>query len=147
MGKIGTILIALTSAAGLLGVASPAEAASAVQIYRVYYDSPGSDTGSNSSLNAEYVMLKNTGSSSRSLKGWTLRDKSHHVFTFPAVTLKGKKYVTIHTGRGTRTGTQLYWGSRAYIWNNTGDTAYLRTASGSPADSCSWGRTGSSKYC
>jgi hypothetical protein len=131
----------------MLAIASPAEAASPVQIYRVYYNSPGSDTGSNSSLNAEYVVLKNTGSGSRSLKGWTLRDKSRHVFTFPAFTLGGKKYVTIHTGRGTKTGTHLYWGSRAYIWNNTGDTAYLRTTSGSTADTCSWGRTGSSKYC
>jgi hypothetical protein len=60
MKKIGTILVAVTGAAGLLAIASPAEAASAIQIYRVYYDSPGKDTRSNSSLNAEYVVLKNT---------------------------------------------------------------------------------------
>jgi hypothetical protein len=147
MKKIGTILVAVTGAAGLLAIASPAEAASAIQIYRVYYDSPGKDTRSNSSLNAEYVVLKNTGSSGKSLKGWTLRDKSRHVFTFPAFTLGAKKYVTIHTGRGTRTGSHLYWGSRAYVWNNNGDTAYLRYAGGTAADSCSWGSGGSSKYC
>jgi lamin tail-like protein len=147
MKKIGSILVAVTGAAGLLATAAPAEAASAVQIYRVYYNSPGSDTGSNANLNAEYVVLKNTGSSAKSLKGWTLRDKSRHVFTFPAFTLGAKKYVTIHTGRGTRSGTHLYWGSRAYIWNNTGDAAYLRWPGGTAADSCSWGRTGSSKYC
>jgi hypothetical protein len=145
--KIRTTLVVLTSAVAMVSIASPAEAASSIQIYRVYYNSPGSDTRSNASLNAEYVVLKNTGSSSRSLKGWTLRDRSRHVFTFPAFTLGAKKYVTIHTGRGTRTTTQLYWGSRAYIWNNTGDTAYLRTASGSASDTCSWGGSGSSKYC
>ena len=32
----------------------------------------------------------------------------------------------------------LYWGSGAYIWNNTGDTATLRTASGSTRDTCTY---------
>ncbi|MCW2900040.1 MAG: secreted protein [Streptosporangiaceae bacterium] len=145
--RIRTALVALTGIAGIMATATPAEAASAVQIYRVYYDSPGTDTRSNSSLNAEYVVLKNTSRSGHSVKGWTLRDKSNHVYKIGTLTVGGGKYVTIHTGSGRNTASQLYWGSKAYVWNNTGDTAYLRTAGGSAADSCSWGSGGASKYC
>lgn len=143
----GKAVAVAVGAAALIAMGGSAQAASKVQIYRVYYNSPGSDTRSNASLNAEYVVLKNTDSVKHSLKNWTLRDKSGHVYLFPTFTLGAKKYVTIHTGRGTNTSSHLYWGSRAYIWNNTGDTAYLRWPGGSLADSCSWGRTGSSKYC
>lgn len=31
----------------------------------------------------------------------------------------------------------VYWGSGNYIWNNTGDTATLRNASGKTVDTCS----------
>jgi hypothetical protein len=142
----GAVAIAGAVAAGLLA-AAPAEAASPVQIYRVYYDSPGKDTRSNASLNAEWVQLYNRTTTARQLKGVTLRDKSGHTYTFGSFTLKGHKSVYVHTGRGTNTATNRYWGSKAYIWNNTGDTAYLRYPSGSLADSCSWGSGGSSKYC
>ncbi|QKG23223.1 lamin tail domain-containing protein [Actinomadura verrucosospora] len=142
----GAVALAGAVAAGLLA-ASPAEAASPVQIYRVYYDSPGKDTRSNASLNAEWVQLYNTSKTARQLKGVKLRDKSGHTYTFGSFTLKGHKSVYVHTGRGTNTATHRYWGSRAYIWNNTGDTAYLRYPSGAAADSCSWSGGGSSKYC
>jgi hypothetical protein len=40
-------------------IAVPAQAAPAtVYIYKAYFDSPGSDTGSNTSLNAEYVVIR-----------------------------------------------------------------------------------------
>jgi hypothetical protein len=148
MNIVSKVIAVLTAALALMAIGTvAAQAASKIQIYRVYYNSPGTDNRSNSSLNAEFVVLKNTGSTKQSLKGWTLRDKANHVYTFPTFTLAAKKYVTIHTGSGTKSSTHLYWGSRAYIWNNTGDTAYLRTSSGSAADSCSWGSSGSSKYC
>ncbi|MET0419549.1 MAG: lamin tail domain-containing protein, partial [Actinoplanes sp.] len=72
----GTIVATLTTA-------GPAQAATpAVQITKVYYNSPGTDNRSNSSLNAEYVRLTNRRSSTVNLKSWTLRDKSRHVYTF-----------------------------------------------------------------
>jgi hypothetical protein len=45
----------------------------------------------------------------------------------------------LHTGKGTNTTTNRYWGSGNYIWNNNGDAAYLRNASGKAVDNCSWG--------
>jgi hypothetical protein len=147
MNLTGKAAAVVVGAAALIATGGSAQAASKIQIYRVYYNSPGTDTRSNASLNAEYVVLKNHDSVKRSLKSWTLRDKSGHVYTLPAFTLGAGKSVTIHTGRGTNTSANLYWGSRAYIWNNTGDTAYLRWPGGTLADSCGWGSSGSSKYC
>jgi len=137
---------AAITAAGI-GLAAPAEAASAVQIHRVYYNSPGSDTGSNSSLNGEWVQLFNTSTTSRQLKGYKLRDKTGYTYTFGAYTLGGRKSVYVHTGKGTNNASHRYWGRSWYVWNNTGDTAYLRYPNGTSADSCSWGSSGSSKYC
>ncbi|WP_202805881.1 lamin tail domain-containing protein [Actinopolymorpha alba] len=120
-----------------------AEAASSIQFGRIQYDSPGSDTGSNASLNAEWVVLKNVGSRAVSLRGWTVRDAQRHVYTFGTFTLNSGASVTLHTGTGTNSSTHRYWGSRAYIWNNSGDTATLKTASGTTADTCAWTSTGS----
>jgi hypothetical protein len=38
--------------------------------------------------------------------------------------------VTLHTGSGADTDTDLYWGSDAAIWNNGGDTIYVYDESG-----------------
>jgi len=54
-----------------------------IRITKIYFDSPGDDTGSNTSLNAEYVVIKNTGTTRKALTGWTLRDASRHVYKFP----------------------------------------------------------------
>lgn len=57
------------------------------------FDSPGSDTGSNTSLNAEYAKVVNNTSSPVSLTGWTLRDAGRHVYTFPKFSLASGSYV------------------------------------------------------
>lgn len=38
--------------------------------------------------------------------------------------------MTIHTGSGQDTETDLYWGSGSPIWNNGGDTVIVRHDSG-----------------
>ena len=121
-----------------VGIAVPSAATAAtppIRIVKIQYDSPGSDTGSNSSLNAEYVVLKNTTSTNRSLTGWTLRDKTGYTYRFPTFTLKAGASVTIHTGKGSATTTHRYYNRTWYVWNNTGDTAYLRDSKGVLRDS------------
>ena len=130
-----------------IAAASSAQALPAIMIYRVQYNSPGSDTGSNTSLNAEYVVLKNTTRTNRAITGWTLRDKTGYTYKFPAFTLKAGAIVTVHTGRGTATTANRYFGYTRYVWNNSGDTAYLKTAAGTTVDTCSWTSSGSAKYC
>ncbi|MGN6688758.1 MAG: cell wall-binding repeat-containing protein [Actinomycetales bacterium] len=122
---------------------APAPAPVSVRISKVQYDSPGADDGSNTSLNAEYVVVSNTGSGTATLTGWTLHDAQSHVYDFPTFTLPAGTSVTVHTGAGTDTSANLYWGSGSYIWNNTGDTATLSNASGTVVDTCTWTSTGS----
>lgn len=126
---------------------APADAASKVQIVKAYYNSPGDDTRSNTSLNAEYVVVKNTDTVKRTLTGWTLRDVSGYVYKFPTFALAAGKSVTVHTGKGTNSGSHLYWNRTSYVWNNTGDTATLKNSSAVFADTCKWGSTGSYISC
>jgi len=122
-------------------------ASAAIRITKVQYDSPGSDTGSNSSLNAEWVKIKNTGSHAKTLTGWTLRDTSSHVYHFGSFRLGAGSSVQVHTGSGSNTRHDRYWGSGWYVWNNTGDTAKLKNRSGRLIDRCSWGDGSGVKYC
>jgi len=111
---------------------------SGARISAVYFDSPGADTGSNSSLNAEWVRITNVTSSAKSLTGWTLRDASSHVYAFPSFSLPAGASVKVHTGSGSDTGSDLYWNAGYYIWNNSGDTAVLRNGGGTRVDSCAY---------
>lgn len=146
---IGFLAALAVAVGGSLAVAAPAQAATpAIQITLVYYNSPGSDTGSNTSLNGEYVRLTNKRSYGINLKYWTLRDKSNHVYRFSSdFRLAPGASVYIHTGKGSNTSTHRYWGLSWYVWNNSGDAAYLRNSAGTSIDSCSWGSSGSYTYC
>ncbi|GAA3632845.1 lamin tail domain-containing protein [Microlunatus ginsengisoli] len=145
-------LVASMAAASVLAagaLATPAEAASPkVQITRVYVNAPGPDGHTNKSVNGEYVRIKNKGKKSVSLKGYTLRDRQHHVYTFGTFTLKPGKTVTVHTGKGKNTSGTLYMGRGWHIWNNSGgDSATLKNAGGGKVDSCSWKTVRSYKTC
>ncbi|KXA90733.1 hypothetical protein AKJ62_00070 [candidate division MSBL1 archaeon SCGC-AAA259D14] len=90
-------------------------------------------------LDDEYIIIKNGQSSSVDMSGWTLSDEANHVFTFPQGFKLNKNFeVTVYTGHGTNTDTELYWSSDTPIWNNSGDNAYLRTPDGSLIDREKW---------
>jgi len=127
---------------------SPASAAYCVGIHCIYYNSPGTDSGSNTSLNAEWIQLRNRCSTSRSLTNAKVKDAAGHTYTFGSYTLGGGKYVKVHTGKETNTTSDRYQGRSWYVWNNDKDTAYLYNASGTRLDSCSYNnRNASSVYC
>lgn len=145
------VLACLTTAiSGLAATAMPsAQAATgSVHIAKIYYNSPGSDTGSNSSLNAEWVTITNSTSSARSLKGWTLTDASSHKYTFKTFTLGAGKTVKVRTGSGDDTSATKYQDRGWYVWNNNKDTATLRRANGTKVDACSYNNASvASKTC
>jgi len=120
-----------------LGTAAQASS-SPVVIHEIYYNSPGSDRGSNSSLNAEWVELHNPSARAVSLTHWTLRDKAHHVYKFGNYSLKAHGYVKVHTGKGSNTPANRYWGHSWYIWNNNGDAATLENSGGTVQSRCSY---------
>lgn len=133
------VLAAVAAATAVTTVHLPAAAAAGtIKFTKLYADSPGTDTGSNKSLNAEYVVVHNGGHKNAKLAGYKIKDKSGHSYSFPSsFTLRAGRSVTVHTGRGKNTATNLYWGQGWYIWNNTGDTAYLLKAT-SRLDTCTF---------
>uniref|UniRef100_UPI003F49AA4C lamin tail domain-containing protein n=1 Tax=Nonomuraea sp. CA-252377 TaxID=3240003 RepID=UPI003F49AA4C len=137
----GTLTLAL--------VAPPAQAANpAVMFTRVHFDSPGSDRGGNTSLNGEYVVLKNTTAKSIQMEEWILRDKTGYKYRFPRFTLKPGKAVTVRSGQGNDGTSTLFWQRKWYVWNNTGDTAGIYRASDlKRIDVCSWGSAGDWSNC
>jgi len=146
---VSTVL-ASTAAAGLLTLTGPVAAAAAaapaaahrapspVVISEIFYNSPGSDHGSNVSLNAEWVKLRNRTGHPVSLFHWTLRDTAHHVYRFGNYSLRAHGTVRIHTGSGRDTQRNLFQNRGWYVWNNDGDTAILRGPAGNTRDRCSY---------
>lgn len=103
------------------------------------FNSDANGTDSSSNLNDEYFTLKNKCSYSVVLTNWTAKDATVHDFTFPSLSLGTNLEVTIYTGSGTDTSTNLYWGSGSHIWNNVGgDTLYLNASNGTLILSCSY---------
>jgi len=63
------------------------------------------------------------------LAGWTLRDESGNLYTFPALTLFEGGAVMLHTSAGEDTVTDLYWGQPAAVWAS-GKNALLSDPNG-----------------
>ncbi len=102
---------------------------SALRIDHVEYDAPGDDS---LALNGEWVRIVNDGDAPVQLEGWQLRDDSStHRYTVPPLELAPRATVTIYSGCGNDTTSELFWCNRgSAIWNNSGDTAYLIDPSG-----------------
>jgi len=139
----GAAALAVAMAVFVAPQAGPATAAAPVfKIVKAQYDSPGPDNRSNASINAEYVIVKNTTARTQTLTGWTVRDKQNHVFTFPKLTLGAGKQVVVRSGKGSASAANQYFNSGSYIWNNDGDAAILRTPAGATVQTCSWAAVG-----
>ena len=79
-------------------------------------------------LSAEQVILTNL-SGQVNMAGWTMTDGEGNKFTFPNLTLLSNSEATVHTGKGTNTPTDLYWGQTSALWSKS-KVAYLRDPSG-----------------
>ena len=102
-----------------------------VEIAEINSNPPGRDE---ETLNGEWVKIANTTDAPVDMTGFTLSDYAGHVYKFGERILPGGSAVTVFTGSGTDTPSSLYWGSKTPIWNNRGDTAYLRDADGELVD-------------
>jgi hypothetical protein len=106
-----------------------------------YYNAKGSDTRSNTSLNREYVRITNKTKKTINLRYWTIRDRAGNTYKFTGnFPLAAGKSVYLRTGKGKNTSTTRYWGRKSHVWNNTGDTAYVRTGAYKLIDYCKWGK-------
>lgn len=138
---LSTVAATAAVVAGTVLLPSQAQAAGSVHLYKIYYDSPGTDSRSNTSLNGEYVQIRNTTTRAVSLTGWSVVDGSNHKYTFGSYSLARGKTVTVRTGSGTNTAANRYQGRAAYVWNNDRDKATLKKSTGATVDTCSYNST------
>ncbi|MBU5687851.1 MAG: lamin tail domain-containing protein [Candidatus Aenigmarchaeota archaeon] len=94
------------------------------------------------SYTTEWVEIVNTGEEPVSMGGWTLQDASSNVYTFPTgFTLNPGSTVRIYSGSAystcTNSQTSLCWKASS-IWNDSGDTATLKDASGNTVSTYSY---------
>jgi competence protein ComEC len=102
--------------------------ADALVIEKINADAAGDDR---ENLEDEYVVFRNSGDETLDLSGWTVEDEVGATYTFPeGTTLAPGERGTLHTGSGTDTATDLYWGSGSPVWNNGGDTVIVRNSQG-----------------
>ncbi|WP_117592536.1 lamin tail domain-containing protein [Haloprofundus halophilus] len=100
----------------------------ALALIDVHADAEGND---NENLNDEYLVFENTGDEPLDMSGWTIEDEAGHTYTVPSgFTLEPGTQVTLYTGSGTDTDTELYWESSSAIWNNGGDTVIVTDDAG-----------------
>ncbi len=84
----------------------------------------------------EYITIDNLGSGAETLTGWKIHDLANNTFTFPGVLpdspfiLSAGASVIVHTGSGTNSATDLYWGRGLPVWNESSDFATLKNSAG-----------------
>ncbi|UCE38120.1 MAG: thermonuclease family protein [Thermoplasmata archaeon] len=88
-------------------------------------DAEGDDT---KNLNDEYVVFANEGTTSLNMTHWLVLDQANNHYRFQEFELEAGSFVTLHSGSGVDTEVDIYWASPKPIWNNDGDTLYLRDA-------------------
>jgi hypothetical protein len=86
--------------------------------------------------NNEFVELTldtrfNSGNTSRSLTGYTLRNNLGATYAFPAgVVIREGQPIRIYSGTGVNGETVLFWGRNQGAWNNLGDCVQLFAPNG-----------------
>ena len=117
------------------------DATADVQITTIVYDPVGSD------VDGEYVTIENKGNLAQTMTGWTLRDVANNTYTFPSFTLQPGTAVNVWIKVGVNTDVDLFWGRGSSVWNNDGDTAYLRDGGGVDVDVCTYVGGGVTAVC
>lgn len=98
-----------------------------IAVAMVHADAQGDDW---QNLCDEYIVIENNSNEPVNLTGWTVSDEANHRYLFPKFILGAKAKVTLRTCLGKNTEDELFWGSRRPIWNNDGDTIFIRDADG-----------------
>ncbi len=124
--------------------AGPALASGPVKIAKIHYAQSGTN------LNTEYIVFKNTTGSTMRLKGWRVisapsSDNQH--YTFPRTKVGPGHTVTLYTGSGTNSAGKRFWGAPDPRWDNSGDKAILKNASGAIVDTCQYAGGGTTAFC
>jgi hypothetical protein len=87
----------------------------------------------------EFVRIANVSDQIVDVARYSVADRDGHRYDFPSARLRPGHLLTLVTGEGqNRTDGQapitLYWNRQAGVWNDRGDTAYLRNPAGEQVD-------------
>jgi hypothetical protein len=144
MSKRLILLAVLLGCLAPLLPASPALASGPVKIVKIHYAQSGTN------LDTEYIVIKNKSTHSVQLKGWKIisaPNTDHQYYVFPSAKIGPGHSLTLYTGTGSNTATSRYWGAGSPVWNNDGDKAVLKNASGVIVDTCQYAGGGTTAFC
>ena len=89
-------------------------------------------------LEGEYVRIKNFGDTGLDMDSWVLCDEKNSCYKFLTFTLQSQATVVVWVKEGTDTPQDVYWGNSRSVWNNGGDTAFLKDNSGTLIHRCTY---------
>ncbi|WP_198661976.1 lamin tail domain-containing protein [Halorussus litoreus] len=117
---------------GDTGATTTSEPAGALVLQEIHEDAAGDDR---ENLADEYLVFRNAGDRPIDLSGWTVGDEAGHGYEFPDGTvLDSGETLTLRTGSGQddsgNDGNDYYWNASGAVWNNAGDTVFVRTDEG-----------------
>lgn len=140
------IVFALVAMIAMLaGAATAADASTGgVKVSKIHYAQTGTK------LNTEYIVFKNKTAHSRSIGGWKITSapsSDHQFYVFPKTKIPAGGTVTLYTGSGNNSPGKRYWDAASPRWNNDGDKAVLKNASGTTVDTCQYAGGGTTAYC
>ncbi|MBI2547653.1 MAG: thermonuclease family protein [Candidatus Aenigmarchaeota archaeon] len=78
----------------------------------------------------EYAVFHNSCGYPIKMDKWEVKDEGTHIYVFGSFTLNTNSSVTLFIASGKDTSEKLYWNSKTTIWNNNGDTLFLRDDNG-----------------
>ena len=78
----------------------------------------------------EYVKFYNNCGYTIKMDKWEVKDEATHIYVFKGFMFNPSASFTLFTGFGSDTADKLYWNSKNTIWNNDGDTLFLRDDKG-----------------
>ena len=110
-----------------VGIWAPAAVGHSIALAFVHADAKGDDR---QNLNDEFIVVENQGQDPVNLNGWAVSDAANQRYLFANFTLAPQATVTLRTGLGVPTERELFWGRRKPIWNNQGDTIFIRDSQG-----------------
>lgn len=107
---------------------STPEGGSGLVVAAIHEDAAGND---HDNLDDEYIVFRNEGDDELDLTGWSVTDEAGHTYYFPDSFILGTgARVTLYTGAGEDTDSDLYWGRDSAVWNNGGDTVFVYDEAG-----------------
>lgn len=104
------------------------EQSTGLTVLEVHEDAKGNDYNN---LNDEYIKIQNNRNRTINMSGWTISDEASERYVFPNnYKISSGEDITIYTGEGMTNKNSVYINSDRSIWNNGGDTIYIKNNKG-----------------